>query len=79
MAETDRDRTARYYGSKAAGKLAIDDSGIAELISTAAEDADVDLDWSAQGDAHERIEMRLREAAKQIATEEIRAALEDDE
>jgi len=68
--------TADYYAGRIAQTaVSVDNSTVAELIADAAEDADVDLDWSEQGEVHEQITMRIEEATRQLARDELEAAL----
>lgn len=70
-------RTADYYGQKIAKTaVSVDDATLGELIADAAEDADAELDWADQGEIHEEIQMRIEEAARHAAEEELEDAFE---
>lgn len=70
-------KTADYYGRKIAQRaVSVDDGTLGELIADAAEDADAELDWNEQGEIHEDLQLRIEEAARRAAEDELRGAIE---
>lgn len=70
------DIAGRYASRIADNAVALNDGEVADLIAEAAEDAGVEVPYSDQGDVHEKIGLRIKQAARDAAEHEIRAMIE---
>ena len=75
MPDESADGTARLYGELIAARaVSVDNGELAQLIADAADDADIDLDYSKQGEIHEEIVMLVEESAQDWAKETLQDA-----
>jgi hypothetical protein len=72
---SETEQTASYYAGRIAEAVHIDQGKVAGCIADAAEDADVALSYEDQGALHEEIEVQIREEIRNIARDELEAAL----